>query len=200
MKLVSINNAIATCLLAATSLGSAQAATFTENFDEPFTAWESGWFGTLSDAKNYACFNGLGCDSRANNPDGLWVAGTEGDRGSIVVTFDSALAAAMNAFKLDVAGFSATRLTAVDKDGAVIFDEAVTLTSGAFEDPGRYATYTITSTNGIGGFGFSGPAAGNTSIDNLVATVVPEPASLALMLAGLTVVGAVARRRPQQRG
>jgi hypothetical protein len=83
---------------------------------------------------------------------------------------------------------------------AVIFDEVVTPTAGAEPNPGVYTTCTITSTTGIASFSLSGSDAGNASIDNRVAKVVPEAASVALMPAGLAAIGALARHRPQQGG
>ncbi|HRP27395.1 MAG TPA: FxDxF family PEP-CTERM protein, partial [Burkholderiaceae bacterium] len=47
---------------------------------------------------------------------------------------------------------------------------------------------TITGVNAVGGFG-------DYSIDNLLVNVVPEPGTYALMLAGLGLVGFMARRR-----
>lgn len=140
----------------------------------------------------------LGCNDRGNNPDGPWLLGVGGTQGGpITVTFDAGFGNGLTSFKLDVAGHLQTRLTAVDADGVVIFDEEVQLTAGAYTNPGVYASYTITSTTGIASFSFSGGAAGNTSIDNLVATTapIPEPASVALMLAGLAGLAAHARRR-----
>ena len=202
MNLRSIKHTFAACLFGIASLGSAHAATLTEDFEAPFPAWESDWFGTLSDAANYYCAGASGCNDRGNNPDGLWLLGVGGAAsGPITVTFNADFGASLTSFKLDVAGFVPTRLTAVDSDGAVVFDEDVTLTNGAFSDPGVYASYTITSTTGIASFTFSGGVAGNTSIDNLVATTapIPEPASVALMLAGLAAVGAAARRKSYTR-
>ena len=53
----------------------------------------------------------------------------------------------------------------------------VTPTNGAFTEPGTCVNYRMTSTNGIGGFSFTGAAARNTSIDNIIANgnMVPEP-------------------------
>ena len=63
--------------------GQAQAATFTEDFEGTFPAWESGWLGTHSNLTNVY---GKGQD-RGNNPDGLWLS--DGDNGDFVanITF-----------------------------------------------------------------------------------------------------------------
>jgi len=189
---------VAAGLLGVAALGGARAATFTENFEAPFPAWESGWFGAQTDANNYYC-NARNCTYRGNNPDGLWLFGN----GSIVtVQFEAAFAASLSSLQIDVAGYLPTRLIAVDKNGAKIFEQPIALTFGATSDPGVYSTYTITSTTGIGGFYFPDAPIGFTSIDNLVATTapIPEPTTVALMLAGLAAVGAAARRQTKTRG
>jgi hypothetical protein len=179
--------------------GTAQAAVYTEDFEGTFPAWESNWFGTLSSGRNFYCNGALGCNDRGNSPDGLWIVGTAGGGSNPVeVVFESTFGASLVSLSLDIAGFYATQLQAFDSHNVMIFDQAVTLTSGAFTDPGVYSNYTITSATGISRFTFSGAASGNTSIDNLVAITgsVPEPESLALLAAGLVVAGsAVARRR-----
>jgi hypothetical protein len=184
--------------LAAGAMASAHATTtLTERFEGSFPAWESGWFGIHSDAANYYC-PARGCADRGNNPDGLWLRGTDATQNAeIEVTFDTAFGASMSSLSFDVAGFAPTTLRAYDSNGAQIFEQAVDLTRGAFTDPGVYARYDIASTTGISRFTFDGGAAGNTSIDNInVSTsAVPEPASIALMLGGLGLLGGLARAR-----
>ena len=182
----------------------AQAATYTEDFEADFatweSAWENNWLGLNSDLNNYYCGGARGCTERGNNPDGLWAHGY----GSIIVNFESSFAASLQWLSLDVAGFTSTNLLAYDISDNLIFSSAVTLTSGAFTDPGTYANYTITSSNGISRFVFDSiDSSGNTSIDNIiavssVAAPVPEPEIYAMLGAGLGLMGWVARRRKQR--
>ena len=85
-----------------------------------------------------------------------------------------------------------------DIDGAEIgsFLVPVSPVSGNWTPTG-YNNVSVTSTNGIGGFRFTGSAQGNTIVDNLVATTapVPEPASWAMMMLGFGAMGATLRGR-----
>ena len=127
---------ISTALIAG-FVGSAQAATFTEDFEGSFPAWESNWFGTQSTGRNVYCGGALGCSNRGNNPDGLWITDINGGSSSPVnVTFNSVFGASLTSFKLDVAGYTPTTLQAFDSANNLIFNQNVALTSGAFTDPG----------------------------------------------------------------
>jgi hypothetical protein len=177
----------------------AQATTYTENFNAPFPAWESGWLGVNSNLTDYYC-GARGCSIRGNNPDGIWPTGTNiGGSSPIIVNFTPSFGATITSLSLDVAGFTPTNLLAFNSSNALIFDQAVALTGGAFSNPGVYSNYTIPSNSGISSFEFdSGAAAGNTSIDNVVVTTlspVPEPEAYAMMLAGLGLIGFIAYRR-----
>lgn len=175
------------------------ATTYTENFNQPFPTWESGWFGQQTNAQN--CY-GVGAD-RGNNPDGLWIASatsTGCGTAPVTVKFNAPFASSLTSFSLDVASYVSSTLAFYDASGNLISSTAVFDTFGAMSTPGVYAHYSVSSLTGIGGFSFSGNATGNTSIDNLVAIAgvagaVPEPATWAMMLAGFGMVGFAARRR-----
>ncbi|MBI5259943.1 MAG: PEP-CTERM sorting domain-containing protein [Burkholderiales bacterium] len=199
MKTQPIARAALAALAFALSQG-ASAAILTEDFEGAFPAWESNWFGAQSSARNYYCGGALGCTNRGNNPDGLWISDTNGGTSSPAsVVFTATFGASLSSLKLDIASYISTVLSAYDSNNNLIFSQAVANTSGAYTDPGVYASYTINSANGISRFELSGAAKGNISIDNLVATTqdanpVPEPTSLALVLAAL-VGGTLAKRR-----
>jgi len=185
---------------AALFANTAKAATYTEDFEADFPTWESNWLGLNSDLNNYYCGGARGCTQRGNNPDGLWAYG----QSSITVNFTNSFAASLQSLSLDVAGYVDTNLLAYDISNNLIFSSSVSLTSGAFTDPGIYANYTITSNNGISRFVFGAiNASGNTSIDNVIAVTsvaapVPEPEIYAMLGAGLGLMGWVARRRKQR--
>lgn len=184
----------------------AQAATFTEDFEADFPTWESNWLGLNSDLNNYYCNGVRDCYDRGNNPDGIWAWGTGPiiGTGSITVNFSGSFAASLESLSLDVAGHANTNLLAYDISNNLIFSSAVAQTFGALTDPGTYSNYTITSTNGISRFVFDSIySAGNTSIDNVIAVTsvaapVPEPEIYAMLGAGLGLMGWVARRRKQR--
>jgi len=175
--------------------GAHASTVLTEDFNEvPFGLWQSGWFGTESNAENYyVAYEGEPIDYRGNNPDGLWVAaGSSGSGTPVTIDFSSAFAASLTAFSFDVASYIDSTLTIFDKNGVTLLSTAIPMEGDAFSDPGVYAFYSATSSSGIGGFSFSGPAQGNISIDNLSATVsstIPEPSTWAMMLVGFTGLG-----------
>ena len=121
-----------------------QAGVLVEDFEATFPAWESGWLATNSNLTNYY---GLGA-GRGNNPDGLWI-------GEADIVFLPAFAATLTSLSLDVAGHAPTQFQIYDQVGALLLDVPLTLTFGATTDPGVYAHYAVTSSNGIGGFRFS---------------------------------------------
>lgn len=189
----------------------AQAQTLVERFDEPFAGWETRFFGTQSNAQNYYRTepSGAPADFRGGNIDGLWVSDGDnytfpGYNGNVNIRFNEDFGEDVSFFSMDVVSllgnqFGATPATLIyyDIDGAVLASWVLpqgTITPSG--NPEGYLNYSVSSTNGFGGFDLLGYAQGNVSVDNVTATV-PEPTTWAMMIGGLGVVGGSLRRRRQ---
>lgn len=202
------------CAIAFIALASAvgaQAATFTEGFDEPFAGWETRWFGSESNAFNYYVSESgpAYVDYRGHESvTGMWLSDGDswrdgGNYGEIHIRFNEVFGASLTAFSLDIAsalredlGLAPT-LTFFDKQGAVIGSFVVPTAPvvNAYWVPEGYTNFAVTSANGIGGFSLSGSAQGSVIVDNLMAVAVPEPTTWAMMLLGAGVIGAQLRRK-----
>jgi hypothetical protein len=194
MRLVAL---LGTLTVASASTASAQ---LLEDFNAPFPAWETGWFGTNSDATNYYCARP--CANRGNNPTGIWLGGIGGPTSStpIQVNFTPSFGSTIGSLSIDIGAFGGNNFYVLDSFGNTIFNQAVPGTTFGANGPIYNTSFIVTSTTGIGAFGFSGAgSSGNTAVDNigvdLVTTAAPEPATLALVASGIALVGATARRR-----
>jgi len=177
-----------------------------EDFEAPFPAWESGWLGVNSNLQNYYVVSGSSNPSnRGNNPDGLWMDDGDGIYGTSTstITFNPAFALTLTSFDIDVAGWAPALLEIFDASNQNLLSVQIALTQGAWVDPGVYAHYGVTSSNGIGGFRLIPTGGtqieGNTGIDNVTVNQgtapVPEPATWVLLGASLAGLGLMRRFR-----
>ncbi len=104
--------AVVLALATLSGASAANAITLSEDFEAvPFGLWESGWFGTQSNAQNYYVVNnGASIDNRGNNPDGLWVA-DGGASTPVTILFNPSFAASLSLFSFDVASYTQSTLT-----------------------------------------------------------------------------------------
>jgi len=180
-------------LLGIPAVGSAQM--YTEDFNAPGAAWESGWLGQNSNLRNFYCGTTPNCEDRGNQPQGLWPTQNVGNT-RILVNFLPAFGASITNFGIDIGSFTAVTFSVYDMNNTSIFFASVP-TLASFVNG---TSFSVASTNGVSGFSIDGSnVGGNNWIDNVTVNAnlsqVPEPASIALLGAGLAVVGAVARRK-----
>jgi len=157
----------------------AEATVYTENFNN-VPGWESGWLGQNSNLTNYY---GVGA-GRGNNPDGLWI-------GESTINFATPFGSTITQFKIDTTTFvSGATFQAYDMNNSLIYSSQITVIGGALSNPGTYQTMLFNSTDGVSKIVFQGGnILGNTSIDNVTVTAVPEPEEYAMMLLGFGMVG-----------
>jgi hypothetical protein len=178
--------------------------TLVEDFEKEFPAWEKDWLGVNSNLQNYY---GVGA-GRGNNPDGLWIS--DGDSEpydqDVTILFDKAFGASLYAFSIDIAGWMPGTFSVFDSFGQTLLSADVPLTYGAFTDPGKYGSFAVKSSTGIGGFSFwskEGNIEGNTSIDNVTVSTggrpIPTPEPSSLILFGAGIAGVLVRGRRMRR-
>jgi hypothetical protein len=190
-------SALALGLVIFSSMSNASTTTYSEDFEAAFPSWESSWLAQNSNIQNYYGISAY----RGNNPDGLWIADGLSNGSITEITFDSAFGKSVTNFSIDVTTWiSGAKFEAFDMSGKSIASSLITSMYGAYSDPGQYQTISFSTTNGLSGFNITGGSIeGNTSIDNVVATVaaVPEPETYALM--GVGLLGLLAARRKQEK-
>jgi hypothetical protein len=113
-------------LMAALALTSqASASVLTEDFTD-VPGWESNWFGTQSNAKNYYGVKGLGNATRSSNLDGLWIDDNDGvsHESDLTIVFNDVFAASLTSFSLDLASY-------INDTNIVFFDALWAILLGA---------------------------------------------------------------------
>lgn len=166
--------------------GSVNAATFVEDFSDPFPAWESGWLGLNTNIQNY-----YGAGSSLAG-DFLWITDGDADQGpgeTVDIVFDYTFGLSLTSFSIDIDTYVNTSIRVFDGNGSLILDTIANIDAG-------YETFSVTSLSGISGFSLFGinQVEGNTAIDNVVVSTVPVPAALWLFGSGLLGLSGFSRR------
>lgn len=140
--------------------------------------------------------NGLWSSIGNDNRDGNFLASAfTTNRGEIGFSFAnpvSSVGAFINQFQVSGSGANNLLVVAYDVNGYVLESFRISIDTDAFGyDEGKFVGFQR-ATADIHGFGF---VDGTVVIDNVVTSAVPEPATWGLMLAGMGIAAAVARRR-----
>lgn len=187
-------------LMGALALGivSGAQATLTETFPDPLGGWTTRWLYQNSNLENYYIAAGSSSDPnfRGNNPEGLWMADTQGFNSGVGgatsdIVFNSGFGATMTSISFGVECFIQTDITVYDMSNNVL--GSFTYMGGDFGFD-HADIVSATSNNGISHVLFDttayggGQVEGNTSVDNFEVDVVPEPASFALLGLGAALL------------
>jgi len=177
------------------------AAQLTETFPDPLSSYQSRWLYMNSNIGSYYFATGNpDPDFRGNNPDGLWIVDTQGlgsgaSGPTCDIIFNPAFGATLTSLSFGGEYFVQCAVTIFDMSNNVL---ATQVFSGGSFPLDHADVISANSGNGIGRILFDsqqfggGQIEGNTSVDNFEATVVPEPATMAVLALGL---GALALRR-----
>lgn len=171
---------LAACALA--PVLSAHAATLKENFNAAFPAWESRWFGKNSNAVNWCGVNWCPVDNILVPPDdtvrgiagsGMVLTSAGGIPSfPITISFTPEFGATIRAMTIGAAVYVDSVFSAWDADGNLVYSKVVKVDDYRDVPTSRYQTLRFKAPAGIARFSFSGPADGNTVIDDIAVDVL----------------------------
>lgn len=182
----------------------AWADTVTETFPDPLGSYWGRWLYQNSNIGSYYYAAGNpDPDYRGNNPAGLWAVDTQklNDPGNIggpimTIVFNDAYAAQLTALQFGMEAFTQCQVSMYDLNSKLL---ATGVFSGGDFGFGHEDILSATSSNGIKSIVFDstqyggGQIEGNTSVDNFIGTVIPEPSTIGALVAGLAFL--TVRRR-----
>ncbi len=180
---------------------SSMAITYIETFPDPLGSYQSRWLYQNSNINSYYHATGdPNIDQRGNNPDGLWIADTQGlgsgaSGPSTTIIFNPSFGALLTSLSFGMECFVETRVTIYDMSNNVLISSVY---SGGSFPLLHDSLISTTSSNGISGWDMvatngTSQIEGNTSVDNFRAEGVPEPATMAAL--GLGAIALIRRRR-----
>ena len=187
-------------MLSGLILSAANAAVLTENFDDPFTDWRSGFMGVHTNLESYYVESGDPNQlDRGNNPNGIWIADGDGIASdtSVSILFDAPFGSTISSISFAVGAYTGgSMLEIFDVGGATLLLAALVINSTVA--PTDF--YSTISGNGIGGFRIfaNSQIEGNTNIDSITLMTNPiptVPVPAAIWLFGTAIMGMVGFNR-----